>query len=308
MSDRDWLIILNWNGCQDTLELLDGLRGVQAEVLLVDNGSTDATVDEVRKRFPEVRVLENGENLGYAGGNNRGIEYALARGAEVVGVLNNDTLADPKFLAPLVAAVRSDERLAVSPEVRYASDPAVPWFRGGVVDSRIGRPVHADTDKTDFLTGCCLVANATAWRMVGLFDERLFLIFEDNDWSWRARRCGVRLKVVDDSIVLHKVSRSFTGVAADIGTYYFSRNALVFAARHLGASAVIRATWFEVLRPAVRDVRQGRPGSATLRTLGLLAAAVGRRGRAGRLVSTLATRAARNNWEQAVSLQQDGSE
>jgi hypothetical protein len=98
--------------------------------------------------------------------------------------------------------------------------------------------------------------------------------------------------VIRESVVLHKVSRSFTGVTAGIGLYYFSRNVLIFAARHLGPGATVRATWYEVLRPALADLVHGRLSQMTLRLLGFFAAVLGRRGRARWLVSAVARGAA----------------
>jgi GT2 family glycosyltransferase len=112
-SGQTWVIVLNWNGRADTLELLASLSGEPATVLVVDNGSTDATLEAVHERFPQVRTLQTGANLGYAGGNNAGINYALAEGADVIAVLNNDTLVDSGFLDPLLHSLDAGPEVAV---------------------------------------------------------------------------------------------------------------------------------------------------------------------------------------------------
>ncbi|MEJ2008456.1 MAG: glycosyltransferase family 2 protein, partial [Acidobacteriota bacterium] len=87
-----WIIILNWNGRDDTLECLESTRRIDYtcfNVVVVDNGSNDDSVSAIRKAFPEVEVLETGENLGFAGGNNVGMRYSLEKGAEYVLLLNN---------------------------------------------------------------------------------------------------------------------------------------------------------------------------------------------------------------------------
>src|SRR5580692_4878112 len=115
----NWIVILTWNGRQDTLDLLAGLTSAPVNgtrILVVDNGSVDGTLDAVKNMFPQVETLQTGENLGYAGGNNRGVDLAIESGARTVCVLNNDTIVAPGFLAPLVAAVEYGD-IAVSPDI-----------------------------------------------------------------------------------------------------------------------------------------------------------------------------------------------
>jgi GT2 family glycosyltransferase len=301
-----WLVVLNWNGREDTLELLSGLRLEPAQILLVDNGSTDGTIAAVRHSYPEVRTLQLGANRGYAGGNNAGISMAISEGAEIIGVLNNDTIVEPGFLAPLVAALADvgttgrPER-AVSPDIRYADAPDVSWWRGSTLDYRSGRPRHLTRDEqaavegaetpTPLLTGCCMVARAETWRWVGRFDEGLFLIYEDSDWSMRATSAGVQLLVVSESRIRHKVSRSFTGRADALGSYYFARNGLIFAWRHLGVRPTLGFLRVQVLMRSAREVvRRRQFGPAAMRLLGVSAALLGRRGPAGRIADRAARR------------------
>jgi GT2 family glycosyltransferase len=297
-----WLIVLNWNGRDDTLELLESLADARLDdttVLVVDNGSTDGTLEAVAEQHPWARTLQTGANLGYAGGNNAGIRLALSQGAAVVGVLNNDTYVDPGFWAPLVATA-SESAVAVSPDIRYVSNPEVSWFFGGIVSVHDGRAVrHLQPDEqprrdqpfdSETLTGCCLVANAETWRTVGLFDDGLFLIFEDADWSLRAKRKGVRLVVTPESRISHKVSRSFQGKVDGLGRYYFCRNGLIFTARWLGPAATARFLWVAVIRAGLSTLRHepSKYRGVALSFVAALAAAGGRRGPAGRWVTRIA--------------------
>ncbi|WP_375493130.1 glycosyltransferase family 2 protein [uncultured Jatrophihabitans sp.] len=295
-----WIVVLNWNGRDDTLELLDTLAGEPATVLVVDNGSFDGTLEAVRERHPEVHTLQTGANLGYAGGNNVGITQALAADADIVAVLNNDTLVEPGFLTPLVE-IAADGAAAVSPDIRYADEPEVSWFRGSRIDLRDGWPQHlppadqppaaAGPFASPVLTGCCVVASAQTWRRVGLFDDGMFLMFEDSDWSRRAADAGVDLIVAPRSRIRHKVSRSFTGEASVLGTYYFARNGAVFAARHLGVRGTARFVVRRVLRSTLGELRDpARRPFALMAYLGLLAALTRRRGPAGRVATALARR------------------
>lgn len=295
-----WVVVLSWYGCADTLELLDGLTQSPCEVLVVDNGSFDGTLEAVTARFPDVHLLQTGSNLGYAGGNNRGLTYALGAGADVVVILNNDTLVEPDFLTPLLAELDLAPRRAVSPDIRYADQPADSWFRGGAVERSRGwlrhltpaeQPLGIDTFETPWLAGCCLGATADTWRLVGLFDEDLFLLFEDADWSLRAKALEVTLLVVPQSQVLHKVSRSFTGEVGYLGHYYFARNGTVFAYRYLGAASALRFVWHHLLRPGAANLVRRRPcGSVTMHAIGLVDATRRKRGRIGRFGASTATR------------------
>lgn len=288
-----WIVILNWNGREDTLALLRSLERADcsdATTLVVDNGSHDGSVAAVRQAHPRVQILENGANLGYAAGNNRGIELALECGADVIAVLNNDTTVDATFWSPLVGAARQGNA-AISPDIRYHDDPSTPWFFGASIAQPLGtvthlqgneQPPRVGTPPSDLLSGCCLVADAATWRTVGGFDERYFLIFEDSDWSMRARQAGVRLLLEPRSRVLHKVSRSFEGQQQGLGLFYFCRNGLMFALRWLGPRMALRFAWRMVLRPGLADlVRRRAVRPLLVRCAGLAAAILRRHGPAG---------------------------
>lgn len=299
----NWLVVLNWNGREDTLALLSDLASANlpdTTLLVVDNGSSDGTLDAVHEGFPDVRTLQTGDNLGYAGGNNRGIELALSEGAQVVGVLNNDTRVPVGFWPPLVAAARSGD-VAVSPDIRYAGDVDRSWFFGGRAAAHEGLARHLQPNEqpsrdrqhlTETLTGCCLVATAATWRRVGLFDEGLFLVFEDADWSLRARQRAVTLLLEPASRIEHKVSRSFIGQQDGAGLYYYCRNGAIFASRWLGPAGTVHFV-FKVLTDGFREVRRSgasRFRPLAVRVLGLLAAATGQRGPAGPWVGRVSSR------------------
>ena len=300
MTERPWIVVLNWNGRTDTLDLLATLAHAPVEVVAVDNGSYDGVLDAIRELHPEVHTLQTGSNLGYAGGNNAGIAYALDHGAEVIGVLNNDTLVEPDFCGPLLDALVQHPRSAVSPDIRYADDPTTSWWRGSQWDERGGWMTHVppadqrtdvDPFRTPALTGCCILANAEVWRAVGTFDENLFLIFEDSDWSARAAAAGVTLWAVPRSRIEHKVSRSFTGSASLVGTYFFTRNGLVVTRRHFGRRAMLAFLLRTVTPHHYRSLRT-RQGRAAVRLAwqGVLDALRGRLGPAPARVRRISER------------------
>lgn len=232
------IIVLNWNGRDDTVRCVASLRAAApaATIVVVDNGSQDGSVDALRLRYPGLEIIETHENLGYAGGNNRGLSWALAANFDVIGVLNNDTVVGERFLNPLLDEIVQDpQRVVASPAIYYLGRPGV-WFAGSSFDARRGIYVHrsvdvvpAETTETPAITGCAIFAHRDVWTRVGLFDESFFLIFEDADWSERAIKFGMRLVVVGRSRIEHAVSASFDRESSDVGLPYYARNGI----RHL---------------------------------------------------------------------------
>lgn len=258
------VVVLNWHGREDTLRCVQSLRAgsEDTEVLVVDNGSFDGTVDAVTQRWARVRTLQLGRNEGFTGGMNRGIQHAIdVLGARFVTVLNNDTVVPPGAMRALRAI--SGTGVAVSPEIRYLDDPGRLWFGGGMLDTRRGYPYHLPEDRlpgavdglrrTVTMTGCCITATADVWRRVGLFDEAFFLNFEDAEWSLRATEHGVPLVVATTVTISHAVSASFQRSPASIGLFYFLRNGLRFS-RLAGAGIWARVTFLRrFAAPALRD-------------------------------------------------------
>lgn len=296
------VVVLNWNNASDTLECLRSLAASEEPVVtvVVDNGSVDGSAEEIERSGLTTHLLRTGRNLGYAGGNNVGLQHALAEGYECIAVLNNDTLVGPQAMGQMRRhVVESSCPLAINPVISYADHPASTWFAGGVMDR--GWPRHLQAAEvseaegvlrdSEVLTGCCLVATGETWREVGLFDERFFLIFEDSDWSLRARQRGVRLAVATDSVIAHKVSRSFElGAMPSLGIYYFVRNGLRFNGRY-ARRHLLRFMTMWVLRPTVRRVRStGSWNTVLFAWLGFLSAVTGQSGKAPSAIERLGQR------------------
>lgn len=288
LGNTDVVVVLSYFGAQDTVECVESLvigsRG--AAVLVIDNGAFDGVLDLVRDRWPQVATLQTGENLGFAGGMNRGIRWALDAGAGTVTVLNNDTVIPAGAIEALARTARTGA--AVSPEVRYADGSGRLWFAGGVIDPPTslarhlsGEEIAAEaTDQpalrpSEVLAGCCVTATAETWRRVGLFDERYFLNFEDSDWSVRATRAGVPLLVDTGVVIRHRVSASFTGSYTYLGLYYYTRNGLLFGASRRRWDVPVRLRFLrrQVVPVLGQDVR-GRDFAELARHLLLVGAAI----------------------------------
>lgn len=213
-------IIVNWNGWKDTILCLDALTHSTygpTFIVVVDNGSTDGSVDRIRAAHPETVVLESPQNLGFAGGNNIGIRYALERGVDYLWLLNNDTEPDPNALAALVSKASSDRGLgAVASICYYASAPSiVQAWAGARVNLWMGygrnaTEPHAD-DWFDSLYGASMLVASAAVQDVGLLDEGFFHYWEETEFCLRLRKQGWRLAAAPDSCILHKVAASTGG-------------------------------------------------------------------------------------------------
>jgi GT2 family glycosyltransferase len=299
------LVILNWNGADDTIECLTSLRqsSVPVHAIVVDNGSAEAEVERIRRSGLADSFIAMGTNLGYAEGNNVGLRFALKQAFPLIAVLNNDTVVDADSFSRLLEHLAVDEPRALSPVIRYFDDPSRAWFEGGVVDK--GWPRHLQPDEipagqdalrpSECLSGCCIAARSETWERVGLFDPRYFLIFEDSDWSLRARRCGVKLYVATESVIRHKVSRSFeSGPPSLLGNFYSVRNGLLFEARY--ARRYLPAfTLMWLVRPSVSALLRRQGGRAVFfRWLGALAFIARARGRAPTVLERLAGRLTRS--------------
>jgi GT2 family glycosyltransferase len=286
------VVVLSWNRCDDTVACLRSLAGEEGlHVILVDNASTDGTVDAVRAEFPDVELIVNEGNLGFAAGNNVGIDRALDGGADWVLVLNNDVEVEPGFVQPLLdEAARRPDAAALSPKILFAHPPDLIWFAGARYDP--GRGYNGrqrgyrqrddgrwdDVWQTDRVCGAAMLVPRATLERVGAFDEELFAYYEDTEWSLRA---GGPFLVVPASRVHHRVSASTGGESSPSTLYYGTRNALVVAERYapLGALGTWRRRFvllgahlaqallsprrreaLEAVRDGWRDLRRGRLG------------------------------------------------
>lgn len=219
---RVTVVVLNWCDEDVSRACLESLRRVRypgLRVLLVDNGSHDGSGERLQTAFPDVDYLQTGSNQGYAGGNNRGIEWALERGADYVLVLNNDTEVDAECVRHLVDAAQAAGPgvAAVVPKILYHDRPDRIWYAGGYFSPVRGLGLHwreneADTERGNelraqavtFMTGCCCLLSAEALRRVGGFEEELFAYVEDAELSLRFTEAGYRMLYAPGARVLHR--------------------------------------------------------------------------------------------------------
>ena len=233
-----YVVVLNWNGWRDTLACLASLQQQSYpnfHLLVIDNNSSDNSMQEISKAMPSVELVQSGANLGFGGGCNVGIRLALERGADYVWLINSDATADPHALAALVRVAESDVALSSVGSVLYeASKPdQIQLWGGGRVALWSGRCLNQRAAAPlDFICGASLLLRCAALHEVGLFDEKTFFMYwEDADLSFRMYKAGWRLAVAGDSRVWHKLSASL-GRNHPLLDQYFTRSGVRFLRRY----------------------------------------------------------------------------
>jgi GT2 family glycosyltransferase len=268
------IVLVNWNGKQDTLECLASLSDIDYpafDVIVVDNGSADDSAEVIRRAYPGVALIETGKNLGFAGGNNVGIRYALSHGTDYLFLLNNDTVVDSEIVRQFLEARRTIGHEAIlGAKIYYYSDRQRIWYAGakwnrdilafkhvgqGYVDD--GRS-FSSVEETDYACGCALFVSAKVLKEIGLLDETLFLNFEETDLCYRARRAGYASYVVPAATVWHKISTSFGGHGSPLYHYFLTRNKLHWARRHLSRADRL-AVHKQLLHELLLDSTPPRP-------------------------------------------------
>jgi GT2 family glycosyltransferase len=271
------LVVLAWNGREDTLACLESAESLEWDELttiVVDNGSTDGVCEAVRDRFPHVLVIRSERNLGFAGGNNLGLRAAYEAGADYVLILNNDTAIDPAAVRELVdEAERRPDAGLLCPLIYYMDPPDVIWFAGARFDPRRGHngrhTGYKERDEGQYYgvreigraTGAAMLVPRAVLDDVGFLDERLFLHVEDVEWSLRIRQAGYRILLVPSARVWHRVSVATGGEHSPAIAYYATRNTLAVSARHapLGGVAAVRRDLAIVLVALAHSRRGRRP-------------------------------------------------
>lgn len=220
------ILVLNWNGAEDTIECVQSLTQVtysNAEIVVIDNGSTDDSVPRIKKQFSEVNIIELESNLFYGGGNNAGLEWAQKQNFDYVIFLNNDTTVEPGFIEPLLKGFDNHPKAGmVAPLMCYSATPELVWYGGGSVNLWTGvvehrhirkhiSSINLSPQKTDYVTGCCLMMPTQLAVKLQGFDPSFKMYGEDVDLSLRTRKAGFDLIFIPESKIYHKVSASVGG-------------------------------------------------------------------------------------------------
>jgi GT2 family glycosyltransferase len=242
------IVVLNWNSRDMTKECIQSLLAMEGDsfkILVVDNGSRDGSVEYLRETFPQVEVLANGRNLGFAAGCNVGMKRALAEKFEYVLLVNNDTIANPGLLRELLKQADENSKVGiVSPKIYYFKPPDVIWWVGGTYSCWTGLANHVDLREKDtgkydvprdldWATGCVMLCRTDALRFAGLFDEQIFGNGEDVDLSLRLRKLGYIVRYAPEAKIWHKEGIDYQkNVGEYVRTFTLVRNLLWLMHKH----------------------------------------------------------------------------
>lgn len=275
-----YIVVLNWNGWQDTMACLESLYRldyVPAEILVVDNASTDSSVQKLKEFDPELTILQSDRNIGFSGGNNLGIRHALQAGAEYIWLLNNDTVVDDRALSGLIDKMQNNADIGIcgSSLIYYHNKEKFQALGGGRYNSWLGttsdigrdKPVdfqfhEAEVEKQmDYVAGASMLLSRGFLEDIGLLNEEYFLYYEEVDLAVRAGE-RYRLGYAGESIVYHKEGASTKANSSEKKTrslmadYYQIKNRLKFTWTYFPGKIV--TVYLTVLAAIVNRVLRGQ--------------------------------------------------
>lgn len=273
--------IIDFNGRENTIDCLKSISESSKDDFelnaVVINNFPQKKLDLPAFSNLKIKIIENEKNLGFAGGQNVGIKYALANGADYILVLNNDTVIDKNLVSELIKAANSGIGI-IAPKIYFAKGfeyhkdrykkedlGKVFWFAGGKMDwnNVIGhhRGVddvdHGQYDKEeeiDFASGCAMLVGREVFEKAGLFDGKYFLYYEDNDLCQRVRKTGFKIMYSPKAFMWHKNAGSVGGSGSSLQDYYITRNRMLFGMKY----APLRSK-LSLIRESLNLLLSGRP-------------------------------------------------
>ncbi len=256
-------IVVNWNGKEYLEECLQSLHAQtfsDFELILVDNGSTDGSIEHVQQDFPGwVRVLRNVRNEGFSGGNNRGIRAASGK---YIVLLNNDAQADPRWLEELVRVAEENPRAGMLASKIYLQggsniidNVGHLIYRDGLNRGRgrleVDRGQYERTEEVFFPSGCAALYRREMLEEVGLFDEDFFAYGDDTDLGLKGRLAGWKCLYVPKAVVHHRYSQS-SGAYSALKAFYVERNRVWIAVKFFPLPLLLESPFFTFLRFALQ--------------------------------------------------------
>ncbi|MFH0731794.1 MAG: glycosyltransferase family 2 protein [Candidatus Omnitrophota bacterium] len=275
MQPKVFIIILNWNNKEDTRECILSLRGIDYEnynIVVVDNASTDNSVQFLKANFPDTDMLINSENLGYAGGNNVGIRYALKEKCDFILLLNNDVVVSRDFLKILVNTAAPTENIGIAGPLIYYHKTQKINFAGVFFSKKSYEPVirgYRNDDAgefnnaiVDYVSGACILIKSFLFEYIGLLDEDYFILWEESDFCLRAKKKGYKSLFISNSFIWHKESVTFGNNDSPRYLYYSLRNKLLFLKKNVPASRILRLkTTISITRNIIAFLKRHNQGN-----------------------------------------------
>ncbi len=242
--NKTFIIILHYGDPQITIDCIRSIFKQRLEfekLIVVDNNQNFKT------SFNGVKIIRNKKNLGFAGGVNVGIKYAISQNADYVLLLNNDTMLNQDILKPLIKFLQQFKNAGiVGPAIKFKREEKFIYDLGGKINKIFGRTSHTEASKiqntkprvVDYVSGCCMLIKKDVFEKVGLFDERFFLYYEDVDLCIRAKDKGFFTYVVPSVYIEHALSKTI-GKVSKLALYHQTKSGLQFGKKHLSSTLVL---------------------------------------------------------------------
>jgi len=257
--NRIAVVVLNFNGWDDTRLCLRSLEPLDATVILVDNASNVNRLVEMQREFPRIQTIRNEVNGGWAGGNNVGIRAALEQGFDAVLLLNNDTTVSPRLFEVLRTSANAHPEYGIlGPVIAFMDEPDKimtdgcefnhPGRDGFFQRKEVPPAEPPPVVEVEIVNGCAMLVKADVFREVGLIDDRFFLIHEESDFCLRAQAACFRCGVVGATLVWHKGSSSFERSGRKLQRYYDARNLYLLLNKHAATHHQGRGRWSSITR------------------------------------------------------------
>ncbi len=271
-------VVLSFNSKNYIKGCLESLKKCDTEVVLVDAGSTDGSSEYLRTNFSELKLISTNKNLGYAGGNNLGLKYALENNVDYVWIVNPDVEVSSDALDEAVKVMQKGDKVAVvASKVYFAAGfefhkekykkadlGKVIWYAGATNDwdnvfakhfgiDEVDKGQFGQETEIDYASGASMLIKASVLKEIGLINENYFLYYEENDLCQRIKKAGYKLMYAPKSIVWHKVGQA-VGIGSSIADYYITRNRLMF-----GFKWAPFKTKLALFRESVKMIIFGRP-------------------------------------------------
>ncbi len=249
------VITLNWNGERwlgDCLSSVLAMDYPNFELVVVDNGSTDKSVELIRENYPQVSIVEMNSNLGYSRGFNAGLEYVAAHGAEYFLIMNNDTVIDKAALSALVVIAQSQPKAGfVTGKIYYFDHPDILQTVGKKEDPILWNGDHVGWGEKDigqyetieeriFLDDVMTLVNRKMYDELGGYDPQFFLQCEEFDWQARAKKKGWKFYYTPEAKLWHRVAMSKGGEDNQISPYFDIRSHIVVMVQNAGLRRFLR--------------------------------------------------------------------
>jgi GT2 family glycosyltransferase len=242
------IVIINWNGLEDTIECLESLMKVEYsnyEAIVVDNGSRLDDARKIKERFNNIKVVELKKNLGFAIGNNVGILIAKQKDVDYILLLNNDTIVSSRFLKEMIDVAQGNPKIGIlGPKIYFHDNKNTFWYAGGKLNMYIKHTTEGQYEadigqydnirETDFVAGACMLIRKSVFDKVGLLPKEYFLGWEDIDFCLAVKRKGYSCIFVPHSKIWHKASASFKRHDLNYKQVFFGfRNRIIIRYKYL---------------------------------------------------------------------------